>query len=393
MKQYMEVHNGIPLSESYTSYIQKYAAIMTGSALADFSGMTADAAVSKVNRNLFTLSLTEEQEKHMTDAGMYILAKQPDDSYWFVCTVDKIRKEEEKLTGEYTGTALYAVSAGDAVSPAISYEISDSGIWLIPAVLKTEETEVKGLIQCALDPETETLTPGGVMVLDEETGTYSIAYGFSFTDFSEISIPLVSRAETRDSNGILCAFEDWNIVSEENWTAPIDGSWQFALLHDTIAPETLYATFQVRDVQANRYSSEMAAAKGGLIGSGDAVISYDDLEMIQISSFKATLLQNNLLLTAEITNLGETESAVLLDQLALNGAGMSSTTELSGMGPNWGLLPGETQSMTLALATDKLPLSGSLTDISFSLHVLNAETREELGTIPVSVSLSLSLNP
>ena len=390
MKSFMAAHNDILLSDSYSTYIQQFAAVLTGTPLADWTGLSANAAVSKVNRNLFNLVLTEQQADQMADADLYILRKEKDDSFSFVAENRNIRKEELVLTGEYTGTALYALANGEAISPALGYSIGNSGIWNIPAKITVGDEQMTGLIRCVLDPEKEILTPGGVMILDEATGLYSTAYGITFDDCSAVSLPITYRTATRDGNGVLRRYEDWDIASETSWDGLNDGSWSFGLLHDTIDQELLFAAFQVQDTQSDFHTSELAAAKG-VQSAGDAVVFYDDLNLLQIDRFTVSRMQEDLLLGASLTNLGETEALIRLSDLTLNGTAAAGEAEVFGNGENWGLLTGESQNLNLILPAAELPVSGELTEMTFLLHVVDAGTEEELATVPVSVSLSMKL--
>ena len=391
MMSFMAAHNDIQLSNGYSAYIQQFAAMLTGTPLADWSGLSAEASVNKVNRNLFNLALTEQQSEQMADAELYILRKLDDGIFSFVAENRNVRKEDLVLTGEYTGTALYAVTDGEAVSPPLGYHTGSEDVWTVPALVTVGDTQLNGLIRCELDKGTETLTPGSVLVLDEATGMYSTSYGVAFEDCTSVSLPIISRKETRDENGVMLRFEDWDIISEENWEARNDGSWQFALLHDTIEPGELFAAFQVQDTQSEYHTSELAAAQGGAASAGDAIVSYDDINLLQIDRFTVSILQDQLLISANLTNLGETEALIRMSDLTLNGQAAEAEAEVFGNGENWGLLTGESQSLSLSLEKNSLPVSGELTEMAFLLHVVDAATEEELGAIPVSVSVSLNL--
>lgn len=391
MKSFMEVHNGIPLSDNYSAYIQQFAAFLMDTPLADWTGLTADAVVSKANRSLFSLTLTEQQAENLAEAELYMLARQEDGSFRFACVVPDVTPDGQILTGEYMGTALYAVSDGQPVSPALPYEIADNGIWLIPARLTMNGKSFDALIRCAFNPDDETLTPGGMLIRDPDSGLYAGGYTTLFTDCEQIEMTLVSRKETRDENGVLLRFEDWDTAAEEVWEKPIDGSWQFALLHDKIDLETLYAAFQVRDAQANYYTSEMVVAKGGIIGVGDMIVSYDDLELLQINSVNTTIISNNLLVSVAVTNLGDVETDVELGSLTLNGTASDKTQKVFGTGANDGLAPGETQTITVMEPVSILAGADLLTEMTFTLKITEAGAGTELGEIPVSVSLSLNL--
>ena len=97
------------------------------------------------------------------------------------------------------------------------------------------------------------------------------------------------------------------------------------------------------------------------------------------------------MLSAELTNLSETEAIIALEHLTLNGLDTDARTEAYGSGDNWGLLPGETQYLQAALPLDTLPVTGSLTDITFDLSFFDAANDNAIGTVPVTVTLLLNI--
>ena len=393
----MAVHNDLGVSDGYSAYIQQFAAMLTGTPLADWSGLTTeDGPAEKDNRTLFTLTLTPEQAENLADSRLYVLQKHDDDSYSFTFeNVNTVLKDND-ITSEFSGTALYAVSDEGPLSEPLSYEITDSGDYRIAATLvregvaDAEDFEARALINCTIDPQTKRLTPGSIL-LQDESGSYTSIYNMRLSDFTAIRLPIVRRAETFAEDGTMLPFRDWDIVSEAEWSAPIDDSWSFALLNDTLDTTQLFATFQVTDSQSNWYSSQCRVVKALISGADEVRVEYDDMGLLLINSFSLSPLEGNLVLTASLTNLTDSETIVALSDLTMNGIALSQTAEAYGSGENWGLLPQEEQYLTVTVPVADLPQVDEITDVTFTLTSVDMQTNEAIGEVPVTVSLKLPM--
>ena len=393
MERYMAVHNGIPLSAEYSSYIQQFAAILNGEPLAKWAGLSVDALANKDLRVFFALNLTEEQAENLADAEFQVLARQADGGYRKISENPETSLENGQLKSVFSGTALYAVKEDQILSPTLDYEIAGNGTWQIPARLTLpgqnggEDTTVEGLILCSLDPDQQTLSPGGVLIYDETVGGYTGIHNLVFTDFSEVSFPIVSRKETRGADGVLAGFRDWDTVTEDYWTSPIDGSWAFRLRQDTVPLSDCFASFLVTDAQQNHYTSELKQ-----IQSDKNVTSlvYDNMDLLEISpSFQVSLMEDSgtLMLGGELENISEKEVIVTLKHLTVNGESNEAETQVYGSGENWGILPAEKAYLSLFLPLEGLNIEGGLSGVQFDLEVSEAGSENVLGSVPVSVNL------
>ena len=398
LKKYLAVHNDIPLSSEYSAYIQWFSSVLTGTPLAEWSDLHTESAVKKDNRTLFSLALKDEQANNLSYSRLHVLHKQEDGSFRLVFHNPSTSFDGKGLTGEFNGTALYAVENSKVYSAPLSYEVNTNGFYLIPAILTRQgqaggtDFSVNALICCTLDKETKQLDPGEVLLKDEVVGGYTGIYGLTLEDFSEISVPIISRAETRDDKGVLLPFQEWEEVEQSAWTSSINGDWHFSLLNDTMDTEELYASFQITDAQYNMYSSELAVVKAQANIAGEVRVTYDDMNLARINSFNAAPIGENLVLSVDVTNLSETEAIIVLDHLSLNGENVEAYAEAYGSGDNWGLIQNENQYLQVALPMDELPVTEQLTNITFDLILVDASSDEQIGTVPVAVSLLLSLS-
>ena len=406
LKDNMAAHNDIKLSDPYSAYIQQFAAMMTGTPLADWTDLHTERTEKKDLRTLFSLQLSEEQGENLASSRFRILRKLEDGSWTQIFDTPETYIFERNITGQYNGIALYAVANDQAVSPTICYDTGAGNTILIRAKFirsgdgELPDFESDGLLCCAV--EDDQLIPGGVMIYDEATDSYTSAYGMAFLDFSEISIPCISRLETRDEKGTLLPFDQWDIAAETTWSSPIDGSWSFRFLHDTIATEELYGAFEVADVQQYRYTSDLArVAPETPDNQFDPThvmiqVQYDDMGMVVINQFNLTSGEAGLTMNIHVTNLlPEQEALIQMQELTVNESAVAvSNATAYGNGDNWGLLPQETQILTANIPATDIPPMEEITDIAFNLTLINAaDESETLGSVPITVSIIRSAAP
>ena len=146
----------------------------------------------------------------------------------------------------------------------------------------------------------------------------------------------------------------------------------------------------MQDSQGNQYLSEMHAVKTGASTAEELRTAYDDANLVKIGSLSVTA-QNQLILSAEVTNLTDTEAVITLKNLTINGKTMEETAEAFGTGENWGLLKDEKQILTLNIPFEKLAGTETIQSITFDLVLSNAADAAEIGTVPVEVTLLLAL--
>lgn len=380
------VYNDLEFSQGYTNYVHRFVSYLTGTPLASWKELRINAKAEKDMRSLFTLLLSDDQAAHLGAARMEVLRGYPDHTYSLTFINPEVGREGNTLTSEFSGTALYAVSRdGSILSPALSYSILENGAYVIKGRLTrnvgegAEPMACDALIHCGYDAAAEALIPGRIQIWNEGMQAYSFLPQIAFEEYDALSITLEYRRETADENGILLPFEKWDVVRTEEWTAPIDDTWGFRLLHDTLDTRELYAAFRISDSQNNSYTSSLLQIKADM-GGGAYQISYDDRNAVQIQGFFVTPAPNQLMLDVKLKNIGEQETWFRLEEFCINGQPADVTAEVFGSGAYWGLMPGESQSALIAL-----PLAdGQEADnISFSIVPVNAA--EQADQPPVSV--------
>ena len=397
---WMPVHSCFSLSERYSAYIMEFVSILTGTPLVKWEKLVAAKAPAvRDNRVLFTMALTSEQAKNLAYSRMLTLRKHDDGTFSFVNSFYDTVFRDGTVTGEYNGTALYAVDAdGDPISPPLPCTPSEGSTVRIPAVVGrygTDERkgfEVKAVVTCGYDASSGQLTPGAVALWNERMGVYSAANTMVFEDYDHVRISLDTRREVRDEGGALRAFDDWEIVSEDDWQRAIDGSWTFRMMNDTIDPGELCAVFEVIDSQMNRYCSEPRPLRASLAAADEVIVSYDDGGSVQIGSVSLSALQGMLLLNVGVKNIAGAEHLIRLEELTIDQTQTGLGAAGYGSGASGSLLPGEEQTIAVMIPISVLPDEGAVSDIAFSLIAADPVTGSTVTVIPVMAALRFSMD-
>ena len=398
----METYAGLHFAPAYVDYVITYTSIMTGKPLASWAGLlTGRPEAQKDNRTLFTLDLSGEQAAHFADAKMKIFRKEGAEGYAFAAVQNRTDWAERKVTGEFNGMSLFAVDEeGAPLTEALNYQIAANGMLLIPAelTLPGEDGEApaihRALIYGELNEKTKAVTPAGVAVWDESTACWTGSYGTSFADYSKMTVRHESRKESRDENGVLLPFDQWEKASEADrqWELAIGENWSFRMLDVMDHAEELYASFEVQDSQGNLYASELYRIRAGVVSADTLITEYNDAELVLLENLSLKI-PDQIVLSAGVTNLTETEAIIRLDHLTVNGRALEDlNAEVYGNGENWGLLQGETQVLSLTIPAEAAAEEGEISSLTFDLILKNAADETEiLGTVPVTVTTRLKL--
>lgn len=393
LDSFVAVYNDLGFSEGYTDYMHRFVSLMTGSPLADWTDLHTDRALSeKAVRTLFTMELTDEQLDHYGDSRFEALHKHDSGSYTKVFVNNETSLEGAALTGEFKGTALYAVTGdGIAITPALEYSMLDNDTYILSAKLTQADQEpVRALVYCSLDAQTKQLVPGRVYVWDETMHAYTGAFKTSFAEYDTIELSIPYRKETRNEQGTLLPFDLWEISKTETWSIAIEDSWAFALLEDSIDTADLYAAFEICDSQNNFYTSEPLAIKAAASVDSATRVTYDDAQFV-IGKCTVAVSGGQMMLTFDIRNACEQETVYELGNMLVNNTPVAVSASVYGSGENWGLLKDEEQHAMASVSLADIE-GEALDSITFDLACLDAATNELRETVPVHISLHYSLD-
>ena len=396
MEEFVGIYNGLGFSTGYMDYMHRFSAMLTGTPLAKWTNLNTNFRAEKAIRTLFTLELTDEQAAHYGNSRFEALYKHDDGSYTLTFVNNDAALENNALTAEFSGHALYAVAAdGSTLSPAVDYTILENGVYVISAELSANGDEgqegftEQALVYCTL--EDDKLVPGRVHIWDDATNTYTGALQMGFADYDAIKLTIEHRQEKRNEEGTLLPFEQWDVVCTESWESAIDESWSFALVDDTLDTASLYATFQICDSQNNYYNSELLTIKAEAATAGSTRVTYDDCDQVIIEECTVVANGDQLMLNLNVKQIAEKETVYNIESLTINGAAVNATASIYGSGDNWGLLKDEMQyamvPVSLADVADSV-----LTSITFNLACVDAATNEAIVTIPVEILLNYDLS-
>ena len=388
MEGCLEVYKTLGFSENYYQYILRFAEKLNAEPIASYAGLdTESGPAQKAARTVYVLNLTEEQAAQYGSSSLKVLRKDGEDTYTFTFMGRNTALNDGTVSGEYVKNAVFPVNgAGEALSEAISYTVGENGEYIVPAKLihhETEDTqEVEHQALITFFAEDGKLTPGSVRVLDEVAGRYTSIYATTLADYDEIELTFVSRKETRNDQGTLLSFDEWEAADTRVWRQALDGSWSFALLEESLDETTLYVTFEVQDSQNNLYSSSLLQVQDAPI---PIQLDYDDLNLILVNRPVLSETGDGVIFSFAVTNMTETESIIALENLTVNGAALDLTQEAYGTGENWGLLKDEEQNLSILIPADGIP-GGPLRELTFDLKLKDAVSGEEIGTVPVKVA-------
>ena len=397
----MATYAGLGFASAYVDYVGRYAAIMTGTPLAAWQGVqTGKPEAQKDMQTRLTAALNEEQAEQYAGALMKVLWKTGEDTYAFasVDSAVSFNAERRQITGNYNSRALFLEDEnGERISAALPFSVAQNGTLLVPAELTLasedgEEPAVhQAMIYCEMDETSRELTPGGVAVWDETMQGWTTSMQTVLSDYQRMTLRQVTRKETRDENGALLPFDDWEEAGEQRWTAEIGGSWKLKMEDVRDEEEFLFGAFELQDTQGDRHTSELYGIKPIPPKPDEMIVKCDNLDMIELDSFDLNW-QNQMILTAGVTNRTDTEMVVQLENLTLNGEAVEASQKAYGNGPNWGLIRDENQILTVFLPAEKLEGIDTLTSLTCDLTLLDAANEENvLGVAKVEVTMNWEL--
>ena len=276
----------MPFSEGYRRYVERFGAILTGSAFADWSGIQLrDEGAPVLNEHMFSLQMSDEQRQNYTssqlivlgalgnvlsDAGVYETQFSFEDErdwelecYYPVWVRDAAEGADGLLSAAYTSRCLYITDEnGTPVAGPIGYRLSDDGsqIYLFAQYQdnsgrKDAAPMIKVLYTCTADEKTGALSVVNTAVYDKVTMTYTRRLGFNEADYTHMFIDRLARC-VPESDGALPAFADWiKVVDSIELSLPL--KWGLRFLDAQLSGTQLYATMQITDTQQNSYCTPL----------------------------------------------------------------------------------------------------------------------------------------
>lgn len=397
----LPTYDSLGFSAGYTTFVEQFAGILCGAPFSDWTSLTVTSdSPNKAMSAQFRVALSESQAASFKSAAMDVLQRMPDGAYRFACVSKDVIPDGGAVAGEFKNYALYAVDeAGNPVSEALEYRLTDDGYYMIPAILSREAGEKlndagdieaawdagsrAALIVCAPDADRNALVPRSVMVRDDSTGMYTAAFGTSLNDYQRIRLDLVSRKAPAAGTDPIPPFSEWEIASADAWEADIDGRWNFRLLENRLPMKDLCIAFRITDTQNNSFSSALF----DLVPRKDEyLIVYDDKAFdIELGSFQLTVQDQSVVTTFIMRDKLDQKVRIRPENLRINGA---QADQADAARDEWDEDTYEQGDLVFLSAACSLPpdFSGDIETLTFDVGLYDAENGEKVFEVPVTVT-------
>lgn len=387
----------------YVRYIDEFGHMLLETPAANFSGLLANVQNNgKAQKAIFSLPLSETQRDNLDRAQLLVLQQAADleNAYHLVSVSNETAIDRKgNMSGAFVFRNLFLTREdGSAVpgTPPLTYILNEDGQLSLPVTLLTEEEdgghETKAYLVCG-EEEDGSLKVNTLLIYDELAQCYTSRSLVDLSALTEIRFPVVDRAVTRNAEGAILGFDEWNIAGKTEIRWPAEENYRLRFLEDSLEDDTLYAAFGLTDLQSNRYTSELVKFTGDS-GPGTVQFRYADRNhLLTLRNLFCEPVdgQGNVWMSLDVTNSTRKEVIVMLSELTVNGQNIDGETFVYGTGMNYGLLTDETQTLFVILDSQQLAGLRELRSLRFVLTVSDAETEELLGTVAVRGSVQVPL--
>ena len=399
----LAAYRGFGILPEYVRYIDEFGHMLLETPAANFSGLLANVQNNgKAQKAIFSLPLSETQRDNLDRAQLLVLQQAADqeNAYHLVSVSNETAIDRKgNMSGAFVFRNLFLTREdGSAVpgTPPLTYILNEDGQLSLPVTLLTEEEdgghETKAYLVCG-EEEDGSLKVNTLLIYDELAQCYTSRSLVDLSALTEMRFPVVDRAVTRNAEGAILGFDEWNIVEKTEIRWPAEENYRLRFLEDSLEDDTLYAAFGLTDLQSNRYTSELVKFTGDS-GPGTVQLRYADRNrLLTLRNLFCEPVdgQGNVWLSLDVTNSTRKEVIVMLSELTVNGQNIDGETFVYGTGMNYGLLTDETQTLFVILDSQQLAGLRELRSLRFLLTVSDAETEELLGTVAVRGSVQVPL--
>lgn len=399
----LAVYRGFGILPEYVRYIDEFGHMLLETPAANFSGLLANVQNNgKAQKAIFSLPLSETQRDNLDRAQLLVLQQAADqeNAYHLVSVSNETAIDRKgNLSGAFVFRNLFLTREdGSAVpgTPPLTYILNEDGQLSLPVTLLTEEEdgghETKAYLVCG-EEEDGGLKVNTLLIYDELAQCYTSRSLVDISALTEMRFPVVDRVVTRNAEGAILGFDEWDIVGKTEVSWPAEENYRLRFLEDSLEDDTLYAAFGLTDLQSNRYTSELVKFTGDS-GPGTVQLRYTDRNrLLTLRNLFCELAdgQGNVWLSIDVTNSTRKEVIVMLSELTVNGQNIDGESFVYGTGTHYGLLTDETQTLFVILDREQLAGLRELRSLRFTLTVSDAETEEQLGTVAVRGSVQVPI--
>ena len=388
-------------SDGYRRYLERYGALLTDSAMADWSGLSLTASGADADgRFQFDLQLTPEQRENLAEAELMILVSSNDvfasDTLSLApVSVERVHEDADgRLSAEYGGRALYVVDDdGAPLRGPISFLMSDDGSYYSVLVYyddysgsRSMKPSAAVLYHCAPSGDGNDLTILRRYVWDPVTETYTNRIDFDEAGYTQAAFNFFLHTLPEGSDP-LPAFMDWPAYQGYlHRVLDLPQSWHLRFFDESLSRETRYALFQLTDIQQNTWCTPPVRLERLHRTAASVLPERIEFEGGAVS-LSAVVVESALDPCLEVTltaeNPGDTAMTFSIDKLVLNGA---RTTRQYAYLSN--VAPGGSETRSLTLLSGELAGLSEITSVDFSMSLRPAD---DYSADPVSVPVRFDL--
>lgn len=397
-----QFYDGLAVSQEYVDYLSDFSSYWLNASDTSWDQLTPHfGGADKDVRTILAMTLTEDQLREARKASLLAMLRgKGQDGYCLVARQDAFINEDRTVTGEYVHTNLFVTDEqGKPIwDMPLCYTVTNDGAYEILAALQTaDDAPEKAKLICSRDEKTQAVSIDMVWLYDEMTGVYSQRTMVDLADYDAVIFSQEERTVTTDANGAVCAIENWNIAERHEYACPVASGVHLAFVRDYLDTAAISIAFELTDVFNNRYASSLLSLDTAASDKNmSMVVTYDDLNaaMIQADDISLAVSSNgkNLRLSMQLTNILKEEALVEVNGVLVNGQSIDAGTAVYGMGSFDGLMPNETQMMTLPMKMEALSGIEVVESIEFTLSMIN-EAGEKLASVPIRIDTDFSLQP
>ena len=401
LEKWGSAYEELDFSDGYLRYVGAFGALLTGEAMADWSGLEArETEYGPEENNVFSLALTPEQKETFAEAQLLVLAAEDLDNgaygtfataaenagkgrtyYSPVFSVQAELNADGTLTAAYTGRTLYATDArGVPLLGPLSWRLAEDGETL---QVKASYSDRSGredakpslsVIFCAREEGADGyLGMTSVLGYDGATDTYTTRVPVDESEYTALSFYPDLRA-LPGADGILPGFDEWESLGRYTGDEiRLPETWRLRFFDRQLSAAQLYAVFQVTDTQQDSFCTPPVPVTNPnleQVGVYPRSLREDAFDMTLWATRNTSPLDPGLDVTVEMTNRTEWTSRYMFEEVVLNGSRCA-------LDPNGAYLPmdmanvapGETKVDTIHISSTRLTGLKEVSGLSFTLRV------------------------
>lgn len=267
-------------SENYTSFLSQYAESWYSQTESSWSWDDSAQSVDMQTTGEYTVQLSDEQAADFAGASYYIIERYQGEQYQLLYSSPDVELDENgTLRAAYDGRSIYCLNAvsgkiGGVVHQRLVEKTPEGERYLIPAILSVDPEQwndysyfLSVWFQTFYSEADDSMTITGIIPMADED---SLNYGktqYSQTDANTIQITNYPRYLTRDSDGSILPFWEWNTAGEvmfyEFMTSPEIDVVEFAMLDISQARTDLFVMFVVENSRGETFATELLQINSG----------------------------------------------------------------------------------------------------------------------------------